>query len=115
MSIPAPHAASATPVGAACDAPVSSGAPPTPARDPAPTTAPGPAGARGAGARILSRVRAAARSLRWFVRELMGDSAYDKYVERHRLDHPDHEPMTPAQWWRAKADAEASAPQTRCC
>ncbi|MGO1316781.1 MAG: YbdD/YjiX family protein [Cellulomonadaceae bacterium] len=54
-------------------------------------------------------------AVRWYVHELMGDSAYDHYVARHHVDHPDHEPLTAAQWWRAKADAEASAPQTRCC
>ena len=27
-------------------------------------------------------------------RDFTGESAYDKYVERHRLEHPDHEPMS---------------------
>ncbi|TRW47307.1 YbdD/YjiX family protein [Georgenia yuyongxinii] len=66
---------------------------------------------RGTGAWL----RRTATSARWYVRELLGDSAYDKYVARHHLEHPDHEPMSQRAWWRERAEAEAVNPQPRCC
>ncbi len=57
----------------------------------------------------------AARAVRWYVRELLGESAYDRYCERHRRDHPDHEPMPAREFWRDRADVQAAAPHGGCC
>ncbi len=54
-------------------------------------------------------------SLRWWVGEFSGASAYDKYVARHRREHPGHPPLDARAFWRRRAaEAEASV-GTRCC
>lgn len=54
-------------------------------------------------------------SVRWWVGEFSGSSAYDKYVARHLREHPGHEPMGAREFWRMRdADAEHHV-QTGCC
>nr|WP_318241536.1 YbdD/YjiX family protein [Cellulomonas avistercoris] len=55
------------------------------------------------------------RGVRWYVRELTGEAAYDRYVAAHARTHPDHAPLTRAQWWRARDDARESLAHDRCC
>ena len=62
----------------------------------------------------LSRLRGVARGVRWYVRELTGEAAYDRYVAAH-ADDAAHPPLTRAQWWRARADAQEGAARERCC
>lgn len=50
-----------------------------------------------------------------FMADLMGDSAYERYVQRHRLQHPGHPPLDARTWWRQRADAAEAAVQERCC
>lgn len=62
----------------------------------------------------LSRIRGVARGVRWYVRELTGEAAYDRYVTAH-AGHDAGPAMTRAQWWRARADAQEGAGHERCC
>lgn len=62
-----------------------------------------------------SRIRARLAQARCLWRDFTGESAYDRYVERHRREHPDHPPMSEREWWRAKADYDESNVQARCC
>lgn len=62
------------------------------------------------------------RGVRWYVRELTGEAAYDRYVAAHGrahghpdLDHPHHAPLTRAQWWRARDDARETLAHESCC
>ncbi|MBK8447287.1 MAG: YbdD/YjiX family protein [Micropruina sp.] len=55
------------------------------------------------------------RTLSGFVGDLLGDSAYDRYVQRHRVQHPGQPPLDARAWWRQRADAAESAVQERCC
>lgn len=55
------------------------------------------------------------REARRLWRDFTGESAYDRYVERHAREHPDHEPMTERQFWRARADFEEGNVSTGCC
>ena len=48
-------------------------------------------------------------------RNFTGESAYDKYVERHRLEHPEHEPMSARAFWRARADFDEENVSSGCC
>ncbi|MDU0348225.1 YbdD/YjiX family protein [Actinomyces sp. MRS3W] len=66
-------------------------------------------------AQRLPRLRAGlARALELW-RDFTGESAYDRYVERHRREHPDHAPMSASQWWRARADFDERNVSTGCC
>ena len=47
-----------------------------------------------------------------FVHDLLGDSAYGRYVARHRIEHPDHPPMTAREFWRQRSHDDAPP---RCC
>ncbi|UNX56244.1 YbdD/YjiX family protein [Georgenia sp. TF02-10] len=66
-------------------------------------------------AALADRGRRAWRSLRWFARELSGESAYDKYLAHHAREHPGEAPLTARQFWRQRADEQERTPQARCC
>ncbi|MBE6474633.1 MAG: YbdD/YjiX family protein [Actinomyces succiniciruminis] len=66
-------------------------------------------------ARRTRRIRAGLARARGLWRDFTGESAYDRYVERHRREHPDHAPMTARQWWRARADFDESNVSAGCC
>ncbi|WP_216382476.1 YbdD/YjiX family protein [Arcanobacterium phocae] len=53
--------------------------------------------------------------VRYLWRAMTGEGAYDAYVERHRREHPDHEPMSEREFWRARADEAERNVQARCC
>jgi len=71
--------------------------------------------ARGVSWIALSRVWGVGRGVRWYVRELTGEAAYDRYAAAHARSHPDHAPLTRAQWWRARDQARESMAHERCC
>lgn len=50
---------------------------------------------------------------RFLWRSLTGEDAYEKYLARHRREHPDHAPMSAREFWRARADDAEVIP--RCC
>jgi uncharacterized short protein YbdD (DUF466 family) len=61
---------------------------------------------------VLSR---ALRSVVWYLREVTGETAYDRYLEHHRAEHPGEEPMTRREFERRRTDAADERPQARCC
>ncbi|MDJ0339852.1 YbdD/YjiX family protein [Cryobacterium sp. PH31-O1] len=58
-----------------------------------------------------------ARRVRWWVRALMGEDAYDKYVLHHESCETDaaHPLMTEREFWRDQTDRQDKNPQGRCC
>ncbi|MFZ1285594.1 MAG: YbdD/YjiX family protein [Candidatus Phosphoribacter sp.] len=60
----------------------------------------------------LRRVLAA---VRWYVRALMGDDAYDIYLVRHAREHPGQEPLSLKEFWRRRIDERDRNPTMRCC
>lgn len=63
----------------------------------------------------LAHLRARLARARCLWRDFTGESAYDRYVERHRREHPDHEPMSEREWWRARAEHDERSVSTGCC
>ncbi len=61
------------------------------------------------------RFRAWLRQARALWRDFTGESAYAQYVERHLREHPDHEPMSEREFWRARADFDEDNVSTGCC
>lgn len=55
------------------------------------------------------------RALHWYLRELTGESAYDRYCERHEREHPGHPPMPRREFERRRSDAADVRPGSRCC
>ena len=62
-----------------------------------------------------ARVGSSLRDARRLWRDFTGESAYDKYVERHRREHPDHEPMSARDFWRTRDDFAEQNVKTGCC
>lgn len=60
----------------------------------------------------LSRARAA---VRWYVRELLGETKYERYLERMRREHPDQTPLPERAFWREQARIAEGAASARCC
>jgi uncharacterized short protein YbdD (DUF466 family) len=67
----------------------------------------------------VEQVRTGVRGVVWFVRGVMGEDAYDKYLLHHTAVHGGDEtpppPMTERQFWRDRSDRQDSNPEGRCC
>lgn len=66
-------------------------------------------------ATVTSRVRAAARTLRWYVRGVTGADAYERYCEHLTRTHPDELLPSERDFWREKYADQERNPKTRCC
>jgi uncharacterized short protein YbdD (DUF466 family) len=60
-------------------------------------------------------VREALESVRWYLREVSGESAYDRYVAHMCRDHPDQLVMSRRDFERRRQDARDENPRARCC
>ena len=60
-------------------------------------------------------VREAFAGIRWYLREVSGESAYDRYVEHTRRDHPDQAVMSRRDFERWRQDDRDRNPRARCC
>jgi uncharacterized short protein YbdD (DUF466 family) len=69
----------------------------------------------GAAPPVGGRLRALARGVRWYLREVSGESAYDRYVEHMRAEHPDGLIMSRRDFERARQDHREANPRARCC
>ena len=67
-----------------------------------------PAGAAG-------RIGELARTIRWYLREAAGETAYDRYVENVRRDHPGAMVMSRRDFERWRQDDRNDNPRARCC
>jgi len=61
------------------------------------------------------RLAEVARGVRWYVRGVMGEDAYDKYLEHARGQHEGAQVMTEREFWRDRTDRQDANPQGRCC
>ncbi|MGO1590783.1 MAG: YbdD/YjiX family protein [Ancrocorticia sp.] len=66
-------------------------------------------------AAVAQAVRAKLHTWRGLWRDFTGESAYEHYVERHRREHPDHEPMSEREFWRDRAAFDEDNVSTGCC
>jgi uncharacterized short protein YbdD (DUF466 family) len=53
--------------------------------------------------------------VRWYLREVSGESGYDRYVEHMRRDHPGQPVMSRRDYERQRQDAREENPRARCC
>ncbi|MGR8008364.1 YbdD/YjiX family protein [Streptomyces hypolithicus] len=62
-------------------------------------------------------VRRAVGRIRWYVRELTGEAAYDRYVAHARSHDPGASVMTRRDFERSRTDAREADPREgfRCC
>ena len=60
-------------------------------------------------------LREAFGGVRWYLREVSGESAYDHYVAHMRRDHPGQPVMSRRDYERRRQDAREESPRARCC
>ncbi|MDN3026659.1 YbdD/YjiX family protein [Streptomyces sp. S.PB5] len=66
---------------------------------------------------MRSALRRALRGVRWYVRELTDESAYDRYVAHLRKGHPQADVPTRRAFERMRTDRQEEDPRQgfRCC
>ena len=64
---------------------------------------------------VLVSARRAGRAVGWFVRGLVREDAYEKYVAHMAVTHPDRRPMPERAFWREQSDRQEASPEGRCC
>ncbi len=55
------------------------------------------------------------RGVWWYLREVTGESAYDRYVAHERARHPDGPVLDRRTFERRRQDRYGAQPQQRCC
>jgi uncharacterized short protein YbdD (DUF466 family) len=56
-----------------------------------------------------------ARGVRWYLREVSGESAYDRYVAHTRAEHGAQPVMSRRDFERRRQDARESQQRAGCC
>ena len=51
----------------------------------------------------------------WYLREVSGESAYDRYVAHMRHEHPDQPVMSRREYERRRMRMRDENPRARCC
>ena len=64
---------------------------------------------------MTARLRRAAAGTLWYVREVMGENAYDHYLAHQRRDHPDEPVLPRREFERRRMDQLDDHPRARCC
>ena len=65
---------------------------------------------------VLSRrLGGAARGFMGYLREVSGETAYDRYVEHRRREHPGDPVMSRRDYERWRMDQRDANPSARCC
>ncbi len=62
-----------------------------------------------------ARLRGAARGFVGYLREVSGETAYERYVEHRRQGHPDEPVMSRRDFERWRMDSRDANPGARCC
>jgi len=60
-------------------------------------------------------VREAFAGVHWYLREVSGESGYDRYVEHMRRDHAEQAVMSRRDFERERMRRREENPRARCC
>jgi uncharacterized short protein YbdD (DUF466 family) len=55
------------------------------------------------------------RGVRWYLRELTGETQYDRYLERHTREHAGAAPLSRREFERRRIATADPKPGSRCC
>ena len=71
---------------------------------------------------VATAARKGLRDFAWFIRGVMGEDAYEKYLDHYYETHDafapgmvGNPPMTAREFWRDRDDRQDHNPQGRCC
>jgi uncharacterized short protein YbdD (DUF466 family) len=56
-----------------------------------------------------------AREFVWVFKGVMGENAYQAYLDHHERTHAGGDPMTEREFWRDRTDRQDANPEGRCC
>ena len=62
----------------------------------------------------MASVLRAMRYAWWYLKEVSGENAYDRYLERHRATHPGKQPLGRDEFYRRRQDEKYANPGSRC-
>lgn len=74
-----------------------------------------PARLREAAARLREAAARLLSGVRWYLREISGSAAYDRFCRRHLHQHPDTPVPSRRAYERLRARQREERPQSRCC
>jgi uncharacterized short protein YbdD (DUF466 family) len=60
-------------------------------------------------------IKEMARGVRWYLREVSGETAYERYVAHMRAGHPDQPVMSRRDFERRRQDQRELHQRARCC
>ena len=60
-------------------------------------------------------LREVVRGVGWYLREVSGETGYERYVEHVRREHPDAIVMSRREYERWRQDDRDANPRARCC
>lgn len=60
-------------------------------------------------------LRRSVRSAWQILRGIVGETAYERYVQHHREHHPGEPLLGEREFWRRHIDRGDTAPGSRCC
>ena len=63
----------------------------------------------------MSTLARAWRGVRWYLRELTGETQYDRYLERHAREHGNAPPLSRREFERRRLAGADVKPGSRCC
>ncbi|MFI6289153.1 YbdD/YjiX family protein [Streptomyces sp. NPDC051018] len=66
-------------------------------------------------AALLRAVRRGLGAVHWYLREVSGETAYDRHCEHHRRNRPDLPPPTRREFQRMRSRRLEEEPLSRCC
>jgi uncharacterized short protein YbdD (DUF466 family) len=64
---------------------------------------------------VTARLRRAVAGTLWYVREVMGENAYDHYLAHQGRDHPDEPVLSRREFACRRMDEMEIRPGQRCC
>lgn len=64
---------------------------------------------------LVARVGQGARWLRWYIRGVLGEDAYERYLQHHARTQCGAPAMSERDFWRERTDAMGRDPKSRCC
>lgn len=64
---------------------------------------------------MIGELRHVAGRLGWYLREVSGESDYERWVAHQREHHPHEEPMDRRAFERFRMDDRDRNPRARCC
>ena len=66
-------------------------------------------------AQALSRAGELVREAVWLFKGVMGENAYQAYLDHHGRTHAGGAPMSEREFWRDRTDRQDANPEGRCC